>query len=76
MVYEKSLSFLLVNSLLGAYLWFVTDQVIPVLSARFWFLLWFVEMASWVNAIYKEYTKWPDKKRQIAANKEIKKYIP
>lgn len=75
-IYEKADTFLLVNFLVGAYLWFITEQVVPVLSARIWFLIWFAEMALWAYFIYKDYQKIPAKQEEIAKKKELKKYIP
>jgi hypothetical protein len=76
MTYENAFSFSLVNFLIGLYLWFVTDQVVPVLSARIWFLFWFIEMIVWAYFIHKDYQKVPDRRRELEDKKDIKKYIP
>lgn len=76
MTYENAFSFSLVNFLIGLYLWFVTDQVVPVLSARIWFLFWFIEMIVWAYFIHKDYQKVPDRRRELEGKKDIKKYTP
>lgn len=75
-VQEKTIGFLFTNLLIGSYLFFVTSQLVPVLSARIWFLFWGAGMALWSYFIYQEYRLIPEKKQKIEQQKEIKKYIP
>jgi len=74
--WEKLINFSVANTIIGVLLLFFTYELIQFLSARFWFLLWFIEMMLWLFSIYKEISKIPKIKEEIAANKKIKQYIP
>ncbi len=72
-----SLSGLLIfNFLAGLYLWLVNDQLIPILSARIWFIVWGVEMFCWGFFIKRDFFKAKAKQAEFAATKDLKKYIP
>lgn len=75
-VYEKLTGFLWTNIFISFYLWFVTIQIIPVLSARIWFLCWAALMIIWLRFIYQEYLLIPERKKALQKQKELKKYIP
>ncbi len=68
--------FLFTNSVVGLVLTFFNYEMVPFLSARFWFLLWGVSMIVWLFFIYKIIIKIPQKKQQLEKEKEFKKYIP
>lgn len=74
--FEEVMTFCSVNFVAGLYLYFVSDQVIPVLSARMWFLIWFIEMAIWGYEIYKGTKVIPERRKEIEAKRELNKYIP
>lgn len=75
-IYNQIQLFSLINFILALLLLFFTDQKIPLLSARFWFLLMAIEMIVSRYFIYKRYKKIPEIKEKIRKEKEFKKYIP
>ena len=68
--------FFLTNAIIGLVLTFFNYEMVPFLSARFWFLLWVVSMVTWVVFIYRTVVKIPQKKARLEKEKEFKKYIP
>ena len=75
-IYQSTVGFLVVNIFVGSYLWLVTEQVIPVLSVRIWFVFWLLEIIFWIRGIHKDYIKIPEKKKNNEADRNLKKYIP
>lgn len=74
--WRKIYSFSLINFFVGLILLFFSHELIPFLSARFWFLLWGLSMAVWLVFIFKTLAVIPKKKKQIEKEREYKKYIP
>lgn len=78
--YNSFLSSLIVfsfsNTAIGSIVWFFTYEMIPLLSARFWFIFWGAGMAVWLYFIFKMISKVSEKKERIAKEEEYKKYIP
>lgn len=74
--WESLTTFGFTNAVIGALLLFFTYELIQFLSARFWFLVWFVEMAWWLVIIYKRMKAIPEIKENIENNKKLKQYIP
>jgi len=68
--------FCLTNAIIGLFLLFFTYEVIPFLSARFWFLLWGVEMLVWLFFLGKRLKAIPERKKQLEEEREFRKYIP
>ncbi|OGF24220.1 hypothetical protein A3H66_02200 [Candidatus Falkowbacteria bacterium RIFCSPLOWO2_02_FULL_45_21] len=68
--------FFLTNAIIGLILLFFNYEMVPFLSARFWFLFWGAGMIVWLFFIYKIIIKIPHKKEQLEKEKEFKKYIP
>lgn len=75
-VYRRLLGFSQTNLIFGLYLWFVMEQVVPVLSARVWLLFWFAEMFLWLASIYKHYKRVANSDTSELNNNKLKKYIP
>jgi membrane protein DedA with SNARE-associated domain len=73
---KKLLPFCFGNALIGLYLIFVNYEVIPILRARFWFLIWLVIIIIWIIAIIKDYIKRKRRKEEAIKEQEIKKYLP
>lgn len=69
-------SFSLTNLAIGLILLFFNYELVPFLSARFWFLIWAAEMAVWAVFIIKRFADIPKIKKQMEEEKEFKKYIP
>jgi hypothetical protein len=75
-IFSRLSTFSLSNFFIGLFLSFFSYELIPVLSSRFWYLLWILGMITWLIFIALEIKKIPDKKRKIAEEKEFRKYIP
>lgn len=79
-IYRKSrdriITFSFTNAVLGSILIFFTSERIPFLSARFWFLLWFLVMAAWKLNILKQLREIPKIREQQLEEKKYKQYIP
>lgn len=68
--------FFLTNAIIGLILIFFNYEMVPFLSARFWFLLWGISIVIWLFFIYKIIIKIPQKKARLEKEKEFKKYLP
>ena len=75
-IFEKLSTFTFANFFIGLMLTFFSFELIPVLSARFWYLLWFVGMVTWLAFIFRELKKIPEKKKKLQEKQEFQKYIP
>lgn len=75
-VWKKLRSFSLGNVIIGLIILFFTYEMVPMLSARFWFLVWGIEMAIWLFFIARVVLEIPKKKEEIEKHKEFNKYIP
>lgn len=75
-VWQKFFSFSLTNAIIGLILLFFTYELIPVLSSRFWFLFWGIEMIIWLVFIVRALFGIPEKRKQLEQEREYKKYIP
>jgi len=69
-------SFLLTNTGIGLLLLFFEYEAIPLLSSRFWFLLWGLSMITWLTFILKKLKFIPEKRKKIEEQRQFKKYIP
>ena len=69
-------TFFLTNAIIGLLLTFFNYEMVPFLSARFWFLLWVISMLVWLFLVSKIAIKISEKKAQMEKEKEFKKYIP
>lgn len=69
-------TFFLTNTIIGLLLTFFNYEMVPFLSARFWFLLWVISMLVWLYFIYRVAAKIPAKRAQMEKEKEFRKYIP
>jgi hypothetical protein len=75
-IWKRIFSFSLTNAILGLLLLFFSYEVVPFLSARFWFILWGASMAIWAYFIFKASKEIPKIKEQMEKEKEFNKYIP
>jgi len=69
-------TFSLVNAIIGLLLTFFNYEMVPFLSARFWFPFWIIGMLVWLFFIYRVAIKIPGKRARLEKEKEFKKYIP
>lgn len=75
-VYDRLQGFCIGNTIIGFLLLFFTSQLVPVLSSRFWFLLWAAGMLFWFWFIFKHVKQIPEIRKQKQEEEEFKKYIP
>ncbi|MFH1427675.1 MAG: hypothetical protein ABIG60_04080 [Patescibacteria group bacterium] len=75
-VWQKLFNFSVLNTIVGLFFLFFTYELVPFLSARFWFLLWAIGDIVWLIFIFKALVKIPAKKKKRAEEKEYRKYIP
>lgn len=75
-IWSNLIGFGFANFAIGLVIWFFIYEMIPVLSSRFWFLLWGIEMVIWGFFIYSEYPKIKMKQESAKVKQEYKKYIP
>ncbi len=68
--------FSLSNIIIGLLLLFFTYEMIPVLSSRFWFIVWGAEMAIWLFFIARAAQEIPKRKKRAEEEKQFKKYLP
>jgi len=74
--FQKLYSFCLSNFIVGLFLFFFRFELVPFLSARFWFGLWLIVMAIWLFFLIKPLKKIPEKIKEAQFNKEREKYLP
>jgi hypothetical protein len=75
-IFKEFTSFSQINLLITLYLWFVMEQVVPVLSARAWFIVWLVEIIVWLVNINRLRKKIPETRQTAMERKKFQKYIP
>ncbi|MBU0636748.1 MAG: hypothetical protein ABH818_03090 [Patescibacteria group bacterium] len=66
----------LTNSFVSLFLIFFNYELIPFLSARFWYLLWFIGIGIWLFFIVKTILEIPKRRQRLEQEKEYKRYIP
>jgi len=64
------------NAIIGLMILFFSTEMIPLLSARFWFIVWGAEMATWLFITARAAREIPKRKKEIEKEREFKKYIP
>ncbi len=74
--WRRAYYFCFTNAFVFLLLSFFNYELVPFLSARFWYLLVGVEMAVWAFFILRTLYFVPKKKEQYEKEKEFKKYIP
>lgn len=73
---ESIFSLTTTNFFLGLLILFFNYERIPLMSARFWLILWVIEMAIWIYFIVKGIKTLPQKQEETQREKEYKKYLP
>jgi glucan phosphoethanolaminetransferase (alkaline phosphatase superfamily) len=68
--------FFISNTLIGFVLWFFSEELVPFLSARFWYLLWLAGIIAWLFFLARSVKNLPEKKKELQREEELKKYIP
>ena len=75
-LWQSLFNFNVTGLIIGLFLFFFTYQTIPFLSARFWFIVWFLIHAFWGYIIYRRLKKLPEIRKELEAKREFNKYIP
>ncbi|MBU2250017.1 MAG: hypothetical protein ABIJ83_04800 [Patescibacteria group bacterium] len=75
-MWDQLYYFSFINCVIGLILMFLNYEMVPFLTARFWYLLWFVVLVVWLFCIIKNAMKIPKKRQQLEKEKEFNKYIP
>ena len=65
-----------INAMIGLILLFFNYETVPFFSARFWLGLWVIIVIIWLFFLLKKFKAIPAKKKQLAAEQELKKYLP
>jgi hypothetical protein len=64
------------NLIIGVLVFFFMYEEVPFLSARFWFVIWAIELVTWIWVIVNQFNEVPKIKAEIAERGKLKKYIP
>mgnify|MGYP001600593951 FL=1 len=75
-MWDQLYYFSFINCVIGLILMFLNYEMVPFLTARFWYLLWFVVLVVWLFCIIKNAMKIPKKRQQLEKEREFNKYIP
>ncbi len=75
-IHRSLKSFGLANAIIGALILFFTFEMVPLLSSRFWFLVWGIEIAIWAYFMARTALEIPKRRDRIEKEKEFNKYIP
>lgn len=75
-VFNSFYDFSVANFILGLLFLFFHYENIPFFTARFWLALWFIGIVIWLYFIFKKIKKIPEKRKELEAEKEKRKYLP
>jgi hypothetical protein len=68
--------FCLTNAIISLYFLFLNHQLIPILRARVWYIIWLIIAMFWLILIIKKAININLKKQELTRQAEIKKYLP
>lgn len=75
-VWRSLKSFSLSNAIISVLILFFTYEMVPLLSSRFWFLVWGIEILVWLFFMAQTAREIPKRREALDREKEFKKYIP
>lgn len=75
-IYKRLYAFSLTMVLIGLFVIFSNYEQVPFFMARFWIGLWGIIMVSWLFFILRSLRIIPQKKKELADQKEREKYLP
>lgn len=75
-IWRNLYTFCLTNAILGSLFLFFNYQMIPFFSSRFWYVVWFLVMVTWIFFIIKKLKTVPEKIKQAEQQEKYKKYLP
>ncbi|MCX6793338.1 MAG: hypothetical protein NTY12_04945 [Candidatus Falkowbacteria bacterium] len=73
---DKLLPFFITNIIITVYIVFVNYELIPVLRARLWYIIWFIVVAFWLFLIVKDFFRKTKRRESLSKEAELKKYLP
>ncbi len=68
--------FSITNTVVGGLIWFFNYQTITFFSSRFWFMIWFLEMAIWLFFIIKLFKSLSKRIKVRKEKEQYSKYTP
>jgi hypothetical protein len=69
-------NFGLYNAIIGTALLFFRYESLPLLSSRFWLIIWILVDGWWMYYLTKKWHRISDDIKKIVEDKEYQKYIP
>jgi hypothetical protein len=75
-IFSYLFDFSLTNLFIAILVTFFNYEKITFFSARFWLILWFIELLTWLVFILIKLKKIPERRKRKEKEKEFKKYIP
>jgi len=75
-LFEKLFYFFNINFIIGLVLFFFNQEIVPVFSSRFWYIIWAIILAIWIYSIIRYMLKLPAKKEDFKKQREFEKYLP
>ncbi len=75
-LYRKLANLFFSNFVIGILILFFNYEAVPFLAMRFFFIVWFLEMAVWLFFVLIKIKEIPKRKKQLEQDKEYRKYIP
>jgi len=75
-VWRRISTYGFINSLIGLMLLFFSYELTPLLSSRFWYLLWLLEILLHPFFIFKAYKKIIENQKEREKTKIYRKYLP
>lgn len=74
--FKRIYNFSAANLIIGLVVIFFNYENVPFFSSRMWIAIWLIEMIVWKFFILKEAKRIPKNKKELEAEKELKKYLP
>lgn len=75
-ILKRAYNLAAVNFIIGLIILFFNYETVPFFSSRMWLGFWALETIIWAIFIIKSLRAIPKKKKELAAAKELKKYLP
>jgi len=73
---QRLIPFCLTNAVIALYFLFLNSQVIPVLRARYWYVIWTLIGLAWIYGIINNALKRARRKESLSQEAEKRKYLP
>lgn len=73
---DKLIPFCIANIIISLYIFFVSYELVPVLRARIWYIIWLIIAIIWIINIIKDFFKRAKRRVVLTKEAEMKKYLP